>query len=91
MFILPQKGGFYHKEMKKWEEYPMPIFGLRQRSFRPILERRFSEETKLYLFGDADDTTLLYAQQGGYQADLRKVAACTLAGALVLLWLLKRK
>ena len=69
----------------------MPIFGDSLRRFRPVLEKRFQEETKLYLFGDADDTTLVKCHSGIYRADLKKLVFFSLVGGLLTLVLLKRK
>ena len=82
---------FYDKEKKKWEEYPMPIFGQRKAGFHPVLEKRYHEETKVYLFGDADDTTLTRTHCGIYKADLSKVLICSVVGSLAVLFLLSRK
>ena len=59
--------------------------------FHPILERRYSEQTHLYLFKDADEATLSHASKGIFYADLRKTAVYALAGGLLLCLLLKHK
>lgn len=69
----------------------MPISGDSLRRFRPVLEKQFQEETKLYLFGDADDTTLVQRHSGIYRADLKKLVLFSLVGGLLTLVLLKRK
>ena len=59
--------------------------------FHPVLEKRYEEETRLYLFADADDTAFIRSQSGAYTADLRKVALFAASGALLLFFLLRRR
>lgn len=59
--------------------------------FHPVLEKRYEEETRLYLFADADDTAFIRSQSGVYTADLRKVALFAASGGLLLLFLLRHR
>ena len=58
--------------------------------FHPVLEKRYQEETKIYLWGDADGDTLVSSGQGVYTVDLKKTTLWAVLGGLVL-WCVVRK
>ena len=66
---------------------PTKVF--KWKSLHPILEKRFVEQNKLYLYGDADDTTLSYVSAGQIKMDIKKWGS-GIAAFGVILWLLLR-
>ena len=61
------------------------------KTLHPVLEKRFIEQNTLYVYGDADDTTLRLTTTGQYQMDLKKWGWGVGVASVILFMLLRRR
>ena len=61
------------------------------KTLHPILEQRYMEQNKLYLYGDADDTTFSYVTAGQIKMDIKKWGSGIVAFSVILLLFLRHR